>query len=73
MKTRVPKFSRPTGLDAKTWRYVERIFKASQRAQRETGRKASIDPCGRRALWRWQSLSSWRSGRDRGVLTDSVT
>jgi hypothetical protein len=38
MKTRVPKFSRPTGLDTKTWRCVEPIFKASQRAQRETGR-----------------------------------
>ena len=38
MKTRVPKFSRPTGLDTKTWRYVEPIFKASQQAQRETGR-----------------------------------
>jgi hypothetical protein len=37
MKTHVPKFSRPTGLDAKTWRYVEPIFKASQQAQRETG------------------------------------
>jgi hypothetical protein len=38
MKTRVPKFSRPTGLDTKTWRYVEPIFNASQQAQRETGR-----------------------------------
>ena len=38
MKTPVPKFSRPTGLDTKTWRYVEPIFKASQLAQRETGR-----------------------------------
>jgi len=38
MKTRVPKFSRPTGLDTKTWRYVEPIFKASRQAQRETGR-----------------------------------
>ena len=38
MKTRVPKFSRPTGLDTKTWRYVEPIFKASQQAQGETGR-----------------------------------
>jgi hypothetical protein len=38
MKTRVPKFSRPTGLDTKTWRYVEPIFKASLQAQRETGR-----------------------------------
>jgi hypothetical protein len=38
MKHRVPKFSRPTGLDIKTWRYVEPIFKASQQAQRETGR-----------------------------------
>jgi hypothetical protein len=38
MKNRVVKFSRPTGLDAKTWRYVEPIFKASQQAQRETGR-----------------------------------
>ena len=38
MKNRVPKFSRPTGLDTKTWRYVEPIFKASQQAQRETGR-----------------------------------
>jgi hypothetical protein len=38
MKTRVPKFSRPTGLDTKTWRCVEPIFKASQQAQRETGR-----------------------------------
>jgi hypothetical protein len=38
MKTRVPKFSRPTGLDTKTWRYVEPFFKASQQAQRETGR-----------------------------------
>jgi hypothetical protein len=38
MKTRVPKFSRPTGLDTKTWRYVEPIFKASQQAQQLTGR-----------------------------------
>ena len=38
MKTRVPKFSRPPGLDTKTWRYVEPIFIASQQAQRETGR-----------------------------------
>ncbi len=38
MKTRVPKFSRPTGLDTKNWRYVEPIFKASQQAQGETGR-----------------------------------
>jgi hypothetical protein len=38
MKTRVPKSSRPTGLDTKTWRYVEPIFKASQQAQREPGR-----------------------------------
>ena len=38
MKNRVPKFSRPTGLDAKTWRYVEPILNASQQAQRETGR-----------------------------------
>jgi hypothetical protein len=38
MKTRVPKFAHPTGLDTKTWRYVEPIFKASQQAQRETGR-----------------------------------
>src|SRR5712672_1706076 len=38
MKTRVPKFSRPAGLDSKTWRYVEPIFKASQQAQSETGR-----------------------------------
>ena len=38
MKNRVPKISRPTGLDTKTWRYVEPIFKASQQAQRETGR-----------------------------------
>jgi hypothetical protein len=38
MKNCVPKFSRPTGLDTKTWRYVEPIFKASQQAQRETGR-----------------------------------
>jgi hypothetical protein len=38
MKTRVPKFSRPTGLDTKTWRYVEPIFNASQQAQCETGR-----------------------------------
>ena len=38
MKTRVPKFSRPTGLDTKTWRCVEPIFKASQQAQCETGR-----------------------------------
>ena len=38
MKNRIPKFSRPTGLDTKTWRYVEPIFKASQQAQRETGR-----------------------------------
>ena len=38
MKNRVPKFSRPTGLDTKTWRYVEPIFNASQQAQRETGR-----------------------------------
>ena len=38
MKTRVPNFSRPTGLDTTTWRYVEPIFNASQQAQRETGR-----------------------------------
>jgi hypothetical protein len=38
MKNRGPKFSRPTGLDTKTWRYLEPIFKASQQAQRETGR-----------------------------------
>jgi hypothetical protein len=38
MKTRVPKFSRPTDLDTKTWKYVEPIFNASQQAQRETGR-----------------------------------
>jgi len=38
MKNRVPKFSRPTGFDTKTWRYVEPIFKASQQAQGETGR-----------------------------------
>jgi hypothetical protein len=38
MKNRVPKFSRPTGLDTKTWRYVEPIFNASRQAQRETGR-----------------------------------
>jgi hypothetical protein len=38
MKTRVSKFSRPTGLDTKAWRYVEPIFQASQQAQRETGR-----------------------------------
>ena len=38
MKNRVAKFSRPTGLDTKTWTYVEPIFKASQQAQRETGR-----------------------------------
>jgi hypothetical protein len=38
MKTCAQKFSRPTGLDTKTWRYVEPIFKASQQAQRETGR-----------------------------------
>ena len=38
MKNRVPKFSRPTGLDTKTWRYVEPIFEASQQAQQLTGR-----------------------------------
>ena len=38
MKTHVLKFSRPTGLDTKTWRCVEPIFKASQQAQGETGR-----------------------------------
>jgi hypothetical protein len=38
MKTRIPKFSRPTGLDTKTWRSIEPIFKALQQAQRETGR-----------------------------------
>jgi hypothetical protein len=38
MKNRVPKISRPTGLDIKTWRYVEPIFKASQQAQQLTGR-----------------------------------
>ena len=38
MKNCVPKFSRPIALDTKTWRYVEPIFKASQQAQRETGR-----------------------------------
>ena len=29
---------RPSGLDANTWKYVEPILKASQRAQSETGR-----------------------------------
>jgi hypothetical protein len=38
MKKCIPKISRPTGIDTKTWRYVEPIFKASQQAQRETGR-----------------------------------
>jgi hypothetical protein len=31
-------FSRPIGLDTKTWRYVEPIFKALQQAQHQTGR-----------------------------------
>jgi hypothetical protein len=38
MKKCIPRISRPTGLDTKTWRYVEPIFNASQQAQRETGR-----------------------------------
>jgi hypothetical protein len=38
MKKCIPGITRPTGLDTKTWRYVEPIFKASQQAQRETGR-----------------------------------
>jgi hypothetical protein len=38
MKKCVPMFSRPTGLDSKTWRYVEPIFKASHEAQVQTGR-----------------------------------
>src|SRR4051794_19286112 len=29
---------RPSGLDSKTWKYIEPILKASQRAQSETGR-----------------------------------
>jgi hypothetical protein len=48
MKNRVPKFSRPTGLDTKTWRCVEPIFKASQQAQRETGRFKSYGVTNRR-------------------------
>jgi hypothetical protein len=31
-------FSRPIGLDTKTWRYVEPIFAALQKAQQQTGR-----------------------------------
>ena len=31
-------FSRPIGLDTKTWRYVEPIFEALQQAQQQTGR-----------------------------------
>ena len=31
-------FSRPVGLDYKTWRYVEPIFEALQQAQHHTGR-----------------------------------
>jgi hypothetical protein len=31
-------FSRPIGLDSKTWRYLEPIFEALQQAQHETGR-----------------------------------
>jgi hypothetical protein len=31
-------FSRPIGLDSRTWRYVEPIFEALQQAQHETGR-----------------------------------
>jgi hypothetical protein len=38
MKKCIPKIPRPTGVDTKTWRYVEPIFNASQLAQRETGR-----------------------------------
>ena len=44
MKHRVPDskasftFSRPIGLDSKTWRQVEPIFQALQQAQHHTGR-----------------------------------
>jgi hypothetical protein len=31
-------FSRPIGLDTKTWRYVEPIFEALHQAQQQTGR-----------------------------------
>jgi hypothetical protein len=33
-----PSFSRPIGLDTKTWRYLEPIFVALQQAQHQTGR-----------------------------------
>ena len=38
MKKCIPKIPRPTGVDTKTWKYVEPIFKASQQAQQLTGR-----------------------------------
>src|SRR3954447_7302616 len=38
LKRRSKQVIRPIGLDAKTWRYVEPIIRASQRAQSETGR-----------------------------------
>lgn len=44
MKLRAPDsdapstFSRPIGLDTKTWRYVEPIFAALRQAQQQTGR-----------------------------------
>jgi hypothetical protein len=38
MRKYVPKFSRPTGLDPKTWKSIEPIFKASHQAQHATGR-----------------------------------
>ncbi len=38
MKKSVTKFSRPAGLDPKTWKYLEPILKALQHAQRQTGR-----------------------------------
>jgi hypothetical protein len=44
MKFRAPNsdassnFSRPIGLDSKTWRYLEPIFAALQQAQQRTGR-----------------------------------
>src|SRR4051794_23819079 len=38
VKRRPKQLVRPIRLDTKTWRYVEPIFRASQRAQSETGR-----------------------------------
>jgi hypothetical protein len=38
VKKLIAKFSRPAVLDPKTWKYLEPILKALQRAQRQTGR-----------------------------------